>query len=377
MSDALPAECFPPLMSRGERAGLICTVVARLTSLVVVLAVVCRILYRAADNFLHPSWHCRRIFTSHMDVYMTSLLLAHTVQASTGTYSILWLRRGSATCGHPCNAQGLIETIGDPAAALTTLAIALHIIITVMCRRRFTSFWIPISVVCAIWTYFLVHAGISMSLHHSQTRPLFTPTPYWCWISAWYPRERLTAAYMWYWMTAACTSVIYIVLFFYIRSVDVASKRFWTWGREQKRSHPVERTGRNLLSTQSKKMLIYPAVYVAVILPQSLIRWMTSGGVTVAPFWVFLAQCIFSLGGVCDALLLIFTRPRVLGFAPSQHTDDDKDDGSPGIVANVGVSTNCDWNHGLESMPHSATALTLDAQSPGYNDSEATGSLKA
>lgn len=242
-----------------------------------------------------------------------------------------------------------------------------------------TSFWIPISVVCAIWAYFLAHAGVSMSLHHSREKPLFTPTPYWCWISAWYQRERLTAAYMWYWTTAACTSVIYIVLFFYIRSVDAASTGRWRWRSNHKQAHHLGRTGPSLLSTQSRKMLMYvsraqnvsqpsspsrgryPAVYIAVILPQSLIRWMTAAGVEVQPFWVFLSQCIFSLGGVCDALLLIFTRPRVLGFAPSE--DGHVEEGTLDLT--MDASTRCEWGNGLDSMPHSATVLTLDAQLPG------------
>ncbi|EJD55200.1 hypothetical protein AURDEDRAFT_109625 [Auricularia subglabra TFB-10046 SS5] len=292
---------------------------------------------------------------------MSSLLLAHVVQASTGTFSINWLRHGSAICGHQCDAQGLIETIGDPAVAMSTLAIAVHIFLCVFFSwRPPASLRYPTAVVGFIWAYFLIHAGVSKATHRSISRPLITPTPYWCWISGWYQRERLTAAYMWYWTTAAACTVIYVVLFLYIRgNVELARGRRFSISLH-KAPEPIARTGsRFSLTSHSRKMLIYPAAYIAIILPQSLIRWMTAAGITVDPLWVFFSQCIFSLGGLCDALLLIFTRPHVLGFESSQS------ESRKTIEISMVVSTHCDWDSPALQSTNSATVLTTAAAMEG------------
>lgn len=81
------------------------------------------------------------------------------------------------------------------------------------------SFLVPLLVVGAIWLYVSLYVGISFAKFHSPGREYFVPTPYWCWISSRYPKERISEEYFWLWFAAVFSIILYIPLFFVIRSV--------------------------------------------------------------------------------------------------------------------------------------------------------------
>lgn len=81
------------------------------------------------------------------------------------------------------------------------------------------SFLIPLLVVGAIWLYVFLYVGISVAKHHSSNSEYFVPTPYWCWISPQYGKDRVSQEYFWLWFAALFSIVLYVPLFFVIRHV--------------------------------------------------------------------------------------------------------------------------------------------------------------
>lgn len=67
-----------------------------------------------------------------------------------------------------------------------------------------------------------------------------------------------------------------------------------------------------MLDRTSMIMLIYPLVNLSVIMPLSVYRVMALAGKPGSPEAVAACGCIFSLGGLANALLYTFSRVRVI-----------------------------------------------------------------
>ncbi|GJJ12792.1 hypothetical protein Clacol_007037 [Clathrus columnatus] len=59
-------------------------------------------------------------------------------------------------------------------------------------------------------------------------------------------------------------------------------------------------------------MLLYPASYFFLVLPDSVIRWMVFNNIPVPTAASFFATCVFGLSGIVNVCLLWYTRPGLL-----------------------------------------------------------------
>ncbi|EJD41565.1 hypothetical protein AURDEDRAFT_186517 [Auricularia subglabra TFB-10046 SS5] len=254
---------------------------------------------------------------------MVSLLVSDSLQAIGAVMDLRWIRQGNVTCGGFCNAQGAIQSLGETSVAMATVVIAIHTFLVIFFRwTPPRSFLIPVIVISAIWIYVSLYSGISYARHHSPGEELFVPTPYWCWISSRYPKDRISAEYFWLWFAALFSILLYIPLFFMIRgNIEVDPQRFWRMSFH--RTAGMSRKGVTFSpSQQSLKMLLYPACYILTVIPLTITRWVGfSTGNRIAPFWTFFGVSIFGLSGIVNVLLLTLTRPSILSFgASSVHT---------------------------------------------------------
>ncbi|EJD34843.1 hypothetical protein AURDEDRAFT_75800, partial [Auricularia subglabra TFB-10046 SS5] len=255
-----------------------------------------------------------------------SLLVSDALQAIGAIMDLRWIRLGEVTCGKYCNAQGTmvspIQSLGETSVAMATMVIAVHTFLVIFFRWTPPSgFLIPIIVISMIWAYVSLYTGIAFAAHHAPGAELFTPTPYWCWISARYPKERFSAEYFWLWSAALLSILLYIPLFFVIRGNITVDPQHW-WRIEFQRTTNLQRAGVTFSpSRQSLKMLLYPACYVVVVIPPTLTRWIGfSTENRIAPFWTFFSISIYGLSGVTNVLLLTLTRPSILSFGTSAVT---------------------------------------------------------
>lgn len=205
--------------------------------------------------------------------------------------------------------------IGDPGTSMFTLVRDLCFSVIVLGWTPPHNFRIPIAVVIASWGYRVLLLGAAKATE-SPDASLFGPTPYWCWFAERYQYGRIPGSFLWYWLSMASSVLLYVPVYLRIRGnlhVEGAGWRLTTLRRPQ-----LQRIdGRFNPVLQSRKMLLYPIVYTVLIVPISVLRWIvnfTRVQHVAAPLY-FLFISIFYLGGLANVLLLVFTRPNVLGFS--------------------------------------------------------------
>ncbi|EJD41550.1 hypothetical protein AURDEDRAFT_186506 [Auricularia subglabra TFB-10046 SS5] len=146
---------------------------------------------------------------------------------------------------------------------------------------------------------------------------LFGPTPYWCWFAERYQYGRIPGSFLWYWLSMGSSILLYIPVYLRIRG-NLYVEGWHTWRVTLRGAQLPQRVdGRFNPVQQSRKMLLYPIVYTVLIVPFSVLRWIvnfTRVKHVAAPLY-FLFISIFYLGGLANVLLLVFTRPNVLGFS--------------------------------------------------------------
>ncbi|KZV95833.1 hypothetical protein EXIGLDRAFT_765907 [Exidia glandulosa HHB12029] len=246
-------------LTRGERAGLYSVIFAAGTSLIATTTVFLLIAHRAAQNLritsTSPMNRPRRIFSTHLDIYVFFLLFSDLMQAIGTMLTIHWLRQGRTTCGTG--------------------------------HRKLSQTRVIVS-------------------RQEPDHPLFAPTPFWCWISAHYDRDRIPAFYVWLWSCTGLSILLYVPLFLYIRgNLEIDPCRIWPVSL-RRAPPPVEK---------------YPVVYVVLSVPFSVMRWTGSFEAkhTVDDPWYFFCVSLHYYEGLANALILTLTRPSILGFAKREH----------------------------------------------------------
>lgn len=310
--------CAPSMLTRPERIGLLFTVVCSTTSLAAILGVLLALAIHIVDNQRKPNTARHRIFASHLDVYMMSLLTSDSITTLGGTFNLKWVLTNTVTCGTTCDVQGYLGTVSGPATAIATIAIAVHTFSIVALSRRPDprDFRLPFAVVFFSWLYGIIFVAVAKA-REVPGRKLFSPTPHWCWISQDYNFERIPAAFMWYWLAAGISTVLYVPLFFVIRR-NLEFDTYQPWKMSFRCSPPdvvPSRVGGIDTVKQGRKALLYSGVQLVVLVPNSVVRLFDFQGRSHIPTaWYFLCACLFGLNGVANVLLLLFTRSRVLGF---------------------------------------------------------------
>ncbi|KZV92206.1 hypothetical protein EXIGLDRAFT_769185 [Exidia glandulosa HHB12029] len=246
------------------------------------------------------------------------LLLSDMTHAIGNLISIQWLWQGYTVCGTVCNVQGALKVLSDSGSSMYSLAIAVHtFFVIVLSWTPPTTFRIPAMVVGLSWMYRLVFYAAIVGTQQAG-KPLFAPTPFWCWISAAYHHEREPAFYLWLWSSTGLSILLYVPMFLRIRgNLEVDPSRFWRISLRRTPT-PIEVFGPTTrLADQSRKMLMYPVVYIVLSVPFSVMRWAANfrGTHTVDTPWYFLCISLHNCEGLANVLLLTMTRPSILGFS--------------------------------------------------------------
>ncbi|KAK7057447.1 Git3 domain-containing protein [Favolaschia claudopus] len=260
---------------------------------------------RSWTNDKHPHLFVR----THVAAYFISLLISDIIQAIGSIMNAQWIRDMAVVVGDVCTIQGVLKQIADVSIAVWTFAIALHTFFLLFLELKSSRF-VLVTTLVAGWAgiaaiVFIGPAGLNASRHG----PFYGISGYWCWISPHYANSRVTLDYMFMFMAAAFSFILYMLIFLRLRGNIVV---------EGRRIH-FQRVGtpwrgkqfENQAMTIAKQMLLYPVAYTILILPIAASRLSYFAGNDV-PFEVTIfSGAVFLLDGVVNVVLFTMTR-RIL-----------------------------------------------------------------
>ncbi|KAG9120676.1 hypothetical protein FRC07_003755 [Ceratobasidium sp. 392] len=335
IDDRPSAYCDSVTLSTGQVVGLSFAAQAGFISAIAVVILLSMVAYKYWENIRHPPGPPWRLIRTNIDAFMLNLLIADFIMSLGAILDIKWANERRTYCGSYCNAQGAIQIVGETAVALFTFTITLYTFISVVrgkvikCR---VLLWGSITLV--IWLFVLLWAVLGYATHpKSGNDSFYAPTPYWCWISQNYTDERLAGEYVWLWFAGFGNLLLYIPLFFILRGNIVWDEdegwRSLTWKRLSLRSYrsrdglvgpndTESALSRKDNSGNPKQFLWYPFAYTIVVLPMSIVRWITFNDKgepsPAASTATAVAVSIFNLSGVINVILILATRTNVLLF---------------------------------------------------------------
>ncbi|KDR75047.1 hypothetical protein GALMADRAFT_69340 [Galerina marginata CBS 339.88] len=306
-------------LTRGESIGLTIIAQAGLISLVAVSCVFVIILRNLVWRIRHVPREKWRVFHQPMDLLMFSLFSADVLQAIGAVMDVKWIQDGKVESGNFCNAQGIIQQLGETGVAMTTLAIAVYTFLGIWMGKGIKSIWITRAVVSLGWLFILLMVVIGTTVKRGPGKHYESPTPYWCWISEDYLQMRIWGEYFWFWITLAFSIVIYVPLYLWSRGNIIIDNHSWWKFTFQKASLNAD-PGQRGVRRRSLIMLAYPLVYCVSILPISVVRWIgfiqeRNGGTSrISSTATAVVSTIYGLSGVCNVILLLTTRPESVLF---------------------------------------------------------------
>ncbi|KAJ1306917.1 hypothetical protein OPQ81_007900 [Rhizoctonia solani] len=317
-----PTTCHVCLTT-GAVVGLSFHAQTGLISLVALLILLYIIARNYVRNLYKPPPGQWRLFRGNVDILMLNLVIADMLMSFGAISDIRWAYDRQVYCGSFCNAQGTVQTMGETAAALSTLAVAIYTFLAVNAARppNYRP-WICLAVVVAIWLWCLLWPVILLKKYDhpgpggdKDVEYAFTPTPWWCWINAKYLPERIVAEYLWLWIAGVCSIGLYVPAYFIVRNQQIRIN-------ESARNNGAGADGQSIASTidegnEAVKMLWYPLAYTLCVLPLSIIRWATFvddnllSRPQIMPASMTFSS-IFNLMGLINVLLIYWTRPAIL-----------------------------------------------------------------
>ncbi|KAK7007826.1 Git3 domain-containing protein [Favolaschia claudopus] len=296
------------------------SIVPGVTALVVIsclslIAVVGLLLAIAISAFNTRSSRDQYLFVrTHVAAYFLSLLLSDIIQAVGSIMNVKWVQERAVSVGDVCTIQGILKQTADVATAWWTLVIAAHTFCVLFLDLKpnriallatFVGGWAFIGA-----TVILGPAALDTTRHG----PFFGISGYWCWIAPAYPTPRIVLDYLFMFVAAAFSFLLYTLVFLRLRGnivMDRGRVSFHRTGVSLGVSSYRGQQLENRTSSISKKMLLYPVAYTIMILPIAASRFSSFAGQDV-PFAVTMfADAVFLLSGVVNVVLFGMTR-RIL-----------------------------------------------------------------
>ncbi|KAJ6495634.1 hypothetical protein C8R47DRAFT_366042 [Mycena vitilis] len=247
---------------------------------------------------------------THVAAYFISLLLSDLMQAIGSILNVRWIRDMAVVVGDVCVYTGVLKQTADVATAFWTLVIAIHTFCLLFLELKSSRFTL-LTTMIAGWSFIatIIIAGPA-ALDTSHHGPFYGISGYWCWISPRYTTSHITLDYMFMFIAAAFSFVLYTLIFLRMRGNIVVERRrvsfrragLSTWRGKQFQNQAL---------TIARQMLLYPVAYTIIILPIAASRFSSFAGHDV-PFEVTMfSDAVFLLSGFVNVTLFTATR-RIL-----------------------------------------------------------------
>ncbi|KAF9527370.1 hypothetical protein CPB83DRAFT_876503 [Crepidotus variabilis] len=303
-------------LTRGDSIGLTVVSEACLLSLIAVVYVFLRILRNVIWRLRRFPLRKFKMFHTPMDLLMFGLFFADILQAVGGVLDLRWIHLGKVEVGEYCNAQGIVQSIGETAVAMTTLTIAIFTFLGVWMGKNITSMFLTRVILAGIWLFIAVVVIVGNTVHRNPSKEHFqSPTPYWCWVANDYMPWKILGEYIWFWFTLGVLLFAYTPLFFWVRgNIVIHDPQWWKFHFQR-----ADETDPEIRAKRKRAfvMAAYPAVYCINILPFSVVRWITfSHAEKNTAAATFAVTSIYGLSGLFNVILLLSTKPDAGLFGP-------------------------------------------------------------
>ncbi|CCM01162.1 uncharacterized protein FIBRA_03210 [Fibroporia radiculosa] len=256
------------------------------------------------------AWNTRKsvnphlFMRSHTAAYFVSMLWCDLNQSFGSILNIRWVNMKAVEYGHYCAFQGFIKQSADVSMSMWSLLIALHTFLVVFLRWNMPK-WGFYGMFAFGWGMVLLMVTIGNAGYKKELGPFYGISGYWCWISNNYGAERITLDYMWMFLSAGLSFILYALVYLNMRgNVTTRGIHF--------RRHSVAANQVDSNATAiAKQMLIYPVAFTLLILPIAICRFLEWSNHPVSDAASSFSDSVFLLSGLVDVTLFAITR-RVL-----------------------------------------------------------------
>ncbi|KAI0675493.1 hypothetical protein C8Q78DRAFT_1160502 [Trametes maxima] len=248
---------------------------------------------------------------SHVAVYFTSMLLCEVAQTVGSIMNLRWYNQMMVTYEPYCTVQGVLKHVSDVGTAYWSFIIALNTFWILFLRWRLRK----AILICAFFGGWATIAAIVTTgpglIQKIESGPFYAISGYWCWIQGEYTVERITLDYMIMFLSALLSFIMYALIFLRLRgNVSLHGWRLSWHSHRSSTEHGPKSIDTHAVNI-AKGMLLYPIVYVILLLPIAISRFTEWLGHEV-PFAVtVVCDSIFLLSGFVNVVLFLTTR-RVL-----------------------------------------------------------------
>ncbi|KZT22233.1 hypothetical protein NEOLEDRAFT_1138387 [Neolentinus lepideus HHB14362 ss-1] len=318
-----PSNKYPKVhcLTPGDQLGLMVSAEAGLISglaVVFALALIVRNLHRYLKS-TSRSWG---FIQEPADIYVLLLFFFEFFQALGGITNIEWVRTGIVHTGSYCTAQGVLQQMGEMGVAISTLVIALHTFRILWFGKTAYDQLIAYVVTSTAFLFDVLFVALGTGLNTDY----MAPDPFWCWLGGKYLKQKIGGEYIWIWLALLASIILYPPLFFLVRgniSVDPNN-----WYRPSFHRSRDNNAVRGINAASLKGMLLYPVIYGITVLPLSIARWYTFTLTDPSQEWqttravaggTFFAEATFRLSGVCNVIIVLTTRRRLLFLRQSPN----------------------------------------------------------
>jgi len=287
--------------SSAEKHGVTILVVISLISLLTVTA----LLIALALSFLtsRTSLEKHLFVRTHVAAYFVSLLLCDLVQALGSITSIRWISAMGISLGPLCALQGALKQTADIGIALWQMVIAGHTFCLLFLELQVRQFVLWVMMIGG-WSFVgaLVILGPATA-DETKKGPFYGIVGGWCLISPVYKVERITLDYLIMFLAAFVSTVLYVLIFLRLR------------GKIRRRRSTAQSPTDSAKSSQAdaiaKQMVLYPLVYVIIIIPTACTQFATWAGSQVPVAATVFCSAIFHLSGVLNSTIFFIALRRM------------------------------------------------------------------
>ncbi|KAL1694794.1 hypothetical protein GGG16DRAFT_122146 [Schizophyllum commune] len=240
---------------------------------------------------------------THIFAYLSSLLLANTIQSLGTVMNFRWVGRGGLISGNYCSLQVLIMY---SLTSTRSFMIAMHLFNLLFLRVGSTRLGLFLTLFIG-WAVVVIFVLVGPSvIETAEQGPYFGISGAWCWITTRYRLEQIFLEYFLEFCSAGLGFILYIAVLLRVRGNIIYSQ-----GKFRVRTVPSGQgwqlaIGRDFLGSAMFAIARNMVLYSAILLPISIGRLMKFAGHHV-PFWVeIFADCLFNLTGCLNVVLLVY-----------------------------------------------------------------------
>lgn len=288
--------------SQPEARGVLAVSIAAIVSILAILSLFIAIGVSFLKCWRNPpeKVDCRQTFIkSHAGIYFLCMLVTTLTFTIGFMLSIVWAVQDEINFGPFCTLQAVLKQFGNVATALWVLAIAVHTFVAVFLEMKVSNLVFYI-VFCAVWLLSGCIVAVGPLFYTTERLgPWYGISAQWCWTSDTYATPRFATEYLWMFIAAGISFLLYTLLFLKLRGYMGSDFRFTS------RARPIGVTAARV----ANQMLWYPVVYTISVFPIAGCRIYELQTSQMSNLDLKMGSAVvFVLSGLVNVILYTFTR---------------------------------------------------------------------